>query len=103
MTDPPFLTFWASLLLPSQSWHLWSMDLFPDAFVSNGLVSSKNYFYLIVEKIVYSFNGRPKSVISLGPIQLRYIQEKYRNKFNDNSFIIPCGVNENKTIKEIPE
>ncbi|MDB4766601.1 hypothetical protein OAG71_02815, partial [bacterium] len=54
MTDPPFLQFWAANLLAGKCpWTLWSMDIFPDAFVASDLVTSRNPFYRLLKHLTY--------------------------------------------------
>ncbi|MBS1588682.1 MAG: hypothetical protein JST52_03615 [Bacteroidetes bacterium] len=89
MTDPPLLNFWASLLLPkNKKWILWAMDLYPEAFISGKLVSEKNLFYRIIDRILKK--NPPQHIISLGSYQSKLLQ----NKFNHTPActILPCGI-----------
>ena len=119
MTSPPLLPFWASMLLKSGSphggtplegtqserkWALWSMDLFPEAFVANGMVSEKNAVYQWFLKKTYK--NAPNKLIALGRKQAEVLQEKYNNQSKIHSgqqsthkstgkldtTILPCGV-----------
>lgn len=101
MTDPPFLVFWASILLNKKTWHLWSMDLFPDAFVSSNLVKFHNPLYKWIDKLTYK--NAPSSIIALGSIQLQYIEDKYKKTFGTASEIIPCGIFEEEQSNQIPD
>lgn len=93
MTDPPFLQFWAPLLLKGKCpWTLWSMDIFPDAFVSSNLVKPNNWVYRFLRYLTY--RSVPDSLISLGPLQAKYLKSAYRKPI-ESVAIIPCGVNAN--------
>lgn len=95
MTDPPFLHFWASLLLSDKrAWTLWAMDLFPQAFVAGKLVTPNNPAYRILKFLTYKKS--PNGLIALGPLQAKHIQEAFQ-KPPKKVFIIPCGVFENST------
>ena len=100
MTDPPFLTFWAALLLgKKRDWILWSMDLFPDAFVAGKLISKQSIFYQVLDWIVY--RAAPKSLIALGPLQAKYLQAKYGHAID--TAILPCGVFDYIAAKDVPD
>lgn len=76
MTDPPLLNLWFSISLRRNSffWIYWSMDLYPDAFASNGLVSRKNIFYRLIYKSLR--RNIPNGLIALGSNQSKFISEK---------------------------
>lgn len=87
MTDPPFNNFWAALLLKKESYAIWTMDLYPDAFVANGLVNERNIFNRTYRRILKL--GKPLFLISLGPQQASYLRRFYP----DTSIItIPIGL-----------
>ncbi|MCP1385533.1 hypothetical protein [Runella salmonicolor] len=90
MTSPPLLPFWASWLLPlfGIRWALWSMDLFPEGFVADGVIKKTNPIYRFVEWVTYRF--APAQLFALGPNQAAYIQKKYRKSLPTT--ILPCGV-----------
>ncbi|WP_428655839.1 hypothetical protein [Runella sp.] len=90
MTSPPLLPFWASWLLPlfGVRWALWSMDLFPEGFVADGVIKASNPIYRFVEWVTYRF--APSHLFSLGPNQAAYIQQKYGKSLPTT--ILPCGV-----------
>ncbi len=102
MTSPPLLPFWASLLLksgmppsgtpPERKWALWSMDLFPEAFVAIGMITEKNPIYQWFLRKTYK--KLPNKLIALGQKQAEVIQEKYRSKSTHklDTTILPCGV-----------
>ncbi len=88
MTSPPLLPFWASLFLKQRRWALWSMDLFPEAFVAIGMVSAKSFIYRwILEK---TYQNPPQKLIALGRKQAEVIRKKYKKDLNQT--ILPCGV-----------
>lgn len=95
MTDPPFLQFWASLLLSGKRpWTLWSMDLFPNAFVAGNFVSANNFAYRALKYLTY--RNTPNALIALGPLQVEYLVTQYGREI-PNTFIIPCGVCKRET------
>ena len=94
MTDPPFLQFWAPRLLSGKcSWTLWSMDLYPDAFVSSQLVKPNNLVYRILRHLTY--REAPDSLVALGPLQAKYLRAAYREPI-ESVAIVPCGVHVNQ-------
>jgi len=100
MTDPPFLHFWAALLLNKNTpWILWTMDLYPEAFAANGLIDKENFIYRFYMKIIKRIT--PKKVIALGSFQAEYINKRYKSTIPN--FILPCGVFHKKDIKGIPK
>ncbi len=105
MSSPPLLPFWASLFLKEKRWALWSMDLFPEAFVAIGTVSENNFLYRLILKKTYQ--NPPQKLIALGRKQAEFIQKKYQISplpFGaaavaegsglgcNTSTILPCGV-----------
>ncbi|WP_435356268.1 hypothetical protein [Emticicia sp. SJ17W-69] len=104
MTSPPLLPFWASLFLNKKKWALWSMDLFPEAFVAIGMIAEKNFIYSWILKKTYQ--NPPQKLIALGRKQAEFIREKYNNttylkpllqgERQEGSYnwqtILPCGV-----------
>jgi hypothetical protein len=104
MTSPPLLPFWASMLLgsgtpPERKWALWSMDLFPEAFVAIGMIAEKNAIYQWFLKKTYK--NAPNKLIALGRKQAEVIQEKYSEQSTVHApqstgkldtTILPCGV-----------
>ncbi len=100
MTSPPLLPFWASIFLRGRKWALWSMDLFPEAFVAIGTVAEKNILYRWVLKKTYQ--NPPQKLIALGRKQSEFLQEKYQT--NINQTILPCGVIFHQTYEsKLPE
>ena len=100
MTDPSFLSWWASLLLgKKRHWGLWSMDLYPEAFVAGNLVTRQNIFYRFLYWIVY--RCPPKYLIALGEIQAKYLKDCYRTDIP--TAILPCGVYDASELAEPPQ
>lgn len=87
LTDPPFLNFWASFMLPKKRWSLWVMDIYPQAFVANGLVTRQNIFYKFYSLIVKK--SKPLFLIALGKGQQKYLQENYTGI---PAIICPVGI-----------
>jgi hypothetical protein len=89
MTDPPLLNMWAALLLGKKHrWVLWSMDLYPEAFVAGRLINASNFLYKQIDKIVT--RNIPSYIISLGPVQASYLRNKYRADID--VVHLPCGI-----------
>ena len=90
MTDPPFLQFWAPRLLSGKCpWTLWSMDLYPDAFVSSKLVKPNNLIYRILKH--WTYRKAPDSLLALGPLQSEHLKTAYQEPI-ESSAVVPCGV-----------
>lgn len=114
MTSPPLLPFWASILLksgtplggtpPERKWALWSMDLFPEAFVAIGMIAEKNAVYQWFLKKTYK--NAPNKLIALGRKQAEVLQKKYFGKSTSklDTTILPCGVIFHQTYEsQLPE
>jgi hypothetical protein len=92
MTDPPLLNWWvsrrcASLKLP---WICWSMDLYPEAFVSAGLVSDTNPVY---RKLRDDLRKHPPDLlIALGEGQADHLREDLG--WDVPRIILPCGIHD---------
>jgi hypothetical protein len=102
MTSPPLLPFWASVLFSifKREWILWSMDLFPEGFVSTGQIKESNWIYRLIIKLTY--RNPPQKLIALGQKQAEFVVNKYRKPLE--KIILPCGVllNQERETK-IPE
>ncbi len=109
MTSPPLLPFWASMLLsngtpPERKWALWSMDLFPEAFVAIGMIAEKNAVYQWFLKKTYQ--NSPNKLIALGRKQAEVLEEKYFSKSTNklDTTVLPCGVIFHQTYEsQLPE
>jgi hypothetical protein len=92
MTDPPLLNWWiarrcASLKLP---WICWSMDLYPEAFVSAGLVARTNPVY---RKLRDDLRMHPPDLlIALGEAQADHLREDLG--WDVPRIILPCGIHD---------
>lgn len=99
MTSPPLLPMVASLFykLFGVKWILWSMDLFPEGFVSNDTFNEKGLLYKSLHSLTYKFS--PSGIIALGPSQKRFLTQKYKKQIE--GIILPCGVilNKNKSVE----
>lgn len=100
MTDPSLINMWAILLKPFYHSKLifWTMDLYPDAFCSAGLIRSDNLIYRLLSSIVYRFS--PDYLIALGACQYKYLSGRY-NK-NIPYAILPCGINPVMLPNQVP-
>ena len=108
MTSPPLLPFWASMLLKRRHWALWSMDLFPEAFVAIGMIAEKSFLYRWFLRKTYQ--NHPTKLIALGQKQADFILEKYQSvtlspsgRVGEGLTILPCGVIFHQTYEtELP-
>lgn len=93
MTDPSLLNAWAIFLRPLYRSRLvfWTMDLYPEAFASAGLVSKGNWVYRLLLAFVYSHV--PDFLIALGEQQYRYLCRQYGCDSIPH-IILPCGIYE---------
>ncbi|WP_289004861.1 hypothetical protein [uncultured Parabacteroides sp.] len=93
MTDPSLLNAWAVLFRSFYRSRLvfWTMDLYPDAFASAGLVSEGNWAYRLLAAFVYSHV--PDFLIALGEQQYRYLCRQYGCDSIPH-IILPCGIYE---------
>jgi len=89
----------ANFLLRKRNFYYWSFDLFPDAFVSEGLMKETNFLYKTLE--YFTYNYQPYSIIALGEKQFDYLQNKFR-KQNINKIILPCGIHQNIKSRVVP-
>lgn len=98
-SSPPLLPFWASTMLKKKrKWAFWSLDLFPEGFVSANTVKESNLGYRFLKKRTY--RHAPDLLISLGEEQARHIQQNYQQPIP--TIILPAGVTleENKSEVE---
>ena len=86
MTDPPLLSFFASKMLRNQRWILWCMDIYPDAFVASGLVTSSNPITRYHQQSLRFYP--PDLLLGLGEKQIAYLHKYYSVK----SVAIPVGL-----------
>lgn len=75
MTDPPLLNYVAAKRMKGRRWSLWTMDLFPDGFVANALISKRNRFYKFYQNQLRK--NPPEFLITLGKQQKEYLQKNY--------------------------
>lgn len=101
MTDPSLINAWALLFRPFYHSRLafWTMDLYPEAFVSAGLVSMDNPVYRLLQLFVYA--NPPDLLLALGDQQYHYLCRQYRCPSIPH-VILPCGVYE-KGATDIPD
>ena len=91
MTDPPLLSMWASVLLGrKRSWSLWTMDVYPQAFIANQLVSERNPLYRRLKTLTY--RHAPRHLVALGPGQSAFVVNNYSDDVT--ATILPCGIYE---------
>lgn len=99
LTDPPFLNFWASKMLRRYTWVLWTMDLYPDAFAANKLISKTNPIYRYYKKVLSS--NPPAHYIALGENQAKYLAKEIYSKVSFH--VSPVGLqalNKNESYTE---
>lgn len=91
LTDPSLINCWAVLFkyFSRSRWVFWTMDLYPDAFSSAGLVKSKNPLFRLLHHWVYK--TVPDYMIALGERQYAYLKEMYGQEIPHT--ILPAGIN----------
>ena len=99
MTDPVFLSAWSSLLMGKRNWGLWSMDLFPEAFVAGNLVGKSNLLYRALHWLVY--RRSPNYLVALGDLQAQHLMVGYQKSIP--TAILPCGVYKSLTPVDVPK
>lgn len=87
-SSPPLLPMWASMLLKKKKWAFWSLDLFPEGFVSADTIKSNNWIYRFLLRKTYK--NAPDLLISLGNEQAKYILEQYKEPIP--VIVLPAGV-----------
>lgn len=88
-SSPPLLPFWASSMLKKKKkWAFWSLDLFPEGFVSANTVKESNLGYRFLKKRTY--RHAPDLLIALGEEQAKHIQQNYHQQIP--TIILPAGV-----------
>jgi len=90
MTNPMLLNVWAGFILNRKKtpWLYWSMDLYPEGFVSSHLIKTSNPIYKYTFKRAYL--KKPNGMIALGDIQAQYLKDKYKSDLP--TVVLPCGV-----------
>lgn len=87
-SSPPLLPMWASMLLKKRKWAFWSLDLFPEGFVSADTIKASNWIYRFLLRKTYK--NAPDLLISLGNEQAQYILKQYKKKVP--TIVLPAGV-----------
>lgn len=98
LTNPSLINFWAAVFkhFSRSRWIFWTMDLYPDAFGSAGLVKPQNPLFRMIHHWVY--RTAPDYMISLGERQYAYLKNKYKTEIPHT--ILPAGINPMKQIKQ---
>jgi hypothetical protein len=92
MTNPPLVNYWMGRYAKTRKrrWVEWTLDLFPEAFSSAGLVSEKSPIYRYFLKH-YAANY-PDYNLFLGPLQRDFVYKTHR--FKNQHSILTCGIKE---------
>lgn len=90
MTNPPLVNFWMGRYAKNRKrkWVEWTLDLFPEAFSSAGLISKKSpiYRYFLRQ---YALNT-PDYNLFLGPLQRNFVYTSHH--FKNPHSILTCGI-----------
>jgi hypothetical protein len=90
MTNPPLVNFWMGRYAKNRKrkWVEWTLDLFPEAFSSAGLISKKSpiYRYFLRQ---YALNT-PDYNLFLGPLQRNFVYASHH--FKNPHSILTCGI-----------
>lgn len=100
LTNPALIIFWALRMLQNRKLIYWSFDLYPDAFVADGLVKESNSVYKLVER--WTYNRSPYGILALGEGQFDYLAGKFGEK-KIKKFILPCGIHNVSKFNQPPE
>jgi hypothetical protein len=88
-SSPPLLPLWASMLLHGKKkWAFWSLDLFPEGFVSADTIKERNWIYRFLLRKTYK--NPPDLLIALGNEQAKHIQKHFKEPVP--VMILPAGV-----------
>jgi glycosyltransferase involved in cell wall biosynthesis len=92
MTDPALLPCWVSRKAAKNNrpWFYWSMDLYPEAFLSSGLASEQNPVYRWLYKNTRA--STPDTLIALGQQQADFIKSTFGPL--KQTIILPCGISD---------
>ena len=90
MTDPPLVNYWVGAYAYQHKlpWAYWSMDLYPEAFVSAKITQASNLIYQYLQNAVR--RHAPELLIALGPKQAQFILNK--NQWQIPHVDLPCGI-----------
>lgn len=90
MTDPPLLNYWVGSYAHRKclAWAYWSMDLFPEAFVSANITKPNNWLYRYLAHAIKKHV--PQLLIALGPKQAQAILQT--NSWSIPHALLPCGI-----------
>lgn len=95
MTDPPQLNYWASRMLKGKKWALWTMDLYPQGYIANGLISESHILTSHYNKVLTK--NPPNFLITLGNHQREFLNTTYKKDLH--SITIPIGLHEKSVIR----
>ena len=100
MTDPPLLNWWLARHCAKRGlpWICWSMDLYPDAFASAGLVSRGHPLFRRIRDTLR--RCRPDHLIALGAAQADFLREALG--WDMPYTILPCGIHDEPRGTEPP-
>ena len=92
LTDPPLLGYWIGREIARHGrrvrWLEWTMDLYPEAFVSAGLVGERNLLYRYL--LMSLRRHLPDAYLCLGPAQAAAVST-WRDT-DVHGFLLPCGI-----------
>jgi|GEM_PF-1684566 len=100
LTNPPLIAAWAVNLLKDKKLIYWSFDLFPDAFVADGLIRKESFIYRLIDK--WTYQSSPYAIMALGSEQFNYLTGKFKNQ-KIRQFLLPCGIHNEPKVSEIPK
>lgn len=100
LSNPPLIIALANNLLKSKKLFYWSFDLYPDAFVSDGILSKRSKSYQLLDRLTYKFS--PYGILALGENQFRYLKNKFRSN-SIKKILLPCGIHNIKKAKVEPK
>lgn len=90
MTNPPLVNYWMGRYAKNRKrkWVEWTLDLFPEAFSSAGLISKKSPIYRYFLR--HYASNYPDYNLFLGPLQRNFVYTSHH--FENPHSILTCGI-----------
>ncbi|KPK65946.1 MAG: hypothetical protein AMK73_01500 [Planctomycetes bacterium SM23_32] len=104
LTDPPFLLVLAWLVRivsgRRREVYLWTMDLYPDAFVADGLVGSAGAVHRAMQRLTEAALRAVSGVVCLGRTQQARMM-RYTGRLNGESFYLIAPPWDNRRLPRV--
>ena len=100
LTSPPLIAIFFNFFMSKKNLYYWAFDIYPDAFIADGLLKPNNLLYKSLKFMAYK--KAPKNIIALGEAQFKYLSKKF-NSNTIKKIILPCGIHDNSEYSCIPK